>query len=134
MSKWQKKSGNAVEAAEPESETATTTHRRARIRDGARPRAAVTRVSEAAATLVRVVAMIICVLLALHIAFVVFRANDGNSIVRTINSWADWFAWRFRDMFVPKDERVGVLVNYGIAAVVYLIAGRVVSGLLGRLR
>ena len=92
------------------------------------------RVSEAAATAVRVAATIICVLLALHIAFVVFKANQANSIVRTINDWADWFAWRFRDMFVPKDERVRVLADYGIAAVAYLIAGRIVSGLLARIR
>lgn len=97
-------------------------------------RTRVRRVSDSAAGLVGVVAMIICVLLALHITFVVFSANDDNSIVSAVNGWADWFAWRFRDMFVPKDERVGVLVNYGIAAVVYLIAGRVVAGLIRRIR
>jgi hypothetical protein len=134
MSKWQKKSGNAVAAPEPEPETPTTTHQKTRTQDGGHPRAGIARVTETAATTVRVIAMIICVLLALHIAFVMFKANEANSIVRTINSWAHWFAWRFRDMFVPKDERVGVLVNYGIAAVVYLIAGRVVSGLIGRIR
>jgi hypothetical protein len=94
----------------------------------------VRRASGTAADLVRILAMIICVLLALHIAFVVFSANRDNSIVRTVNDWADWFAWRFRDMFVPKDERVGVLVNYGIAAVVYLIVGRVAAGLIRRIR
>jgi hypothetical protein len=93
----------------------------------------VRRVSDTAADVVRIIAMIICVLLALHIAFVVFSANHDNSIVRTVDDWADWFAWRFRDMFVPKDERVGVLVNYGIAAVVYLIAGRVAAGLIRRI-
>ena len=130
MSKWQKKSDSAVAAPDQESggPSATRTRRRAR------PRAGVARVSEAAATAVRVAATIICVLLALHIAFVVFKANQANSIMRTINDWADWFAWRFRDMFVPKDERVRVLADYGIAAVAYLIAGRIVSGLLGRIR
>jgi hypothetical protein len=103
-------------------------------REGKGLRTGVRRVSDTAAAAVRVIAMIICVLLALHIAFVVFKANEDNSIVGTVNDWADWFAWRFRDMFVPKDERVGVLVNYGIAAVVYLIAGRVVSGLIRRIR
>jgi hypothetical protein len=97
-------------------------------------RAGVRRAAELAAGLVGVAATVICVLLALHIAFVVFSANDDNAIVSTVNGWADWFAWRFHDMFVPKDERVRVLVNYGIAAVVYLIAGRVVAGLIRRVR
>jgi hypothetical protein len=108
--------------------------RRDRAREGNGLRTGVRRVSDTAAGLVRVLAMIICVLLALHIAFVVFSANHDNAIVRTVNTWADWFAWRFRDMFVPKDERVAVLVNYGIAAVVYLVVGRVVAGLIRRVR
>jgi hypothetical protein len=141
MAKWREKTGNTVKGPEqePASETAAPEHtgrRRLgrRHRDGDGVRAGVTRISSAAATVVTIIAMIICVLLALHIAFVVFTANQDNSIVRTINDRADWFAWRFRDMFVPKDQRVGVLVNYGIAAVVYLIAGRVAAGLIRRIR
>jgi hypothetical protein len=145
MAKWREKTGNTVTGPEQESEresapeTAAPGHagrRRLgrRHRDGDNVRAGVKRISGAAATLVTIIAMIICVLLALHIAFVVFAANHDNSIVGTVNDWADWFAWRFRDMFVPKDQRVGVLVNYGIAAVVYLIAGRVAAGVIRRIR
>lgn len=82
---------------------------------------------------VTVLAVIICILLALHIAFTVFTANQANPIVRHVNDWADWFAWQFRDIFTPKDPKVGVLVNYGLAAVIYLVAGRVVSGLIRRI-
>jgi hypothetical protein len=149
MAKWREESGKTIKDAEESEETATTqpvarptsddeeTPRRGsrrRPRDGDGVRGGVRRVSDLVANAVRIVAMIICVLLALHIAFVVFRANDGNVIVRRVNVWADWFAWRFRDIFVPKDERVGVLVNYGIAAIVYLIVGRVVAGLIRRIR
>ena len=149
MAKWREESGKTIKGDDgdshptPDSEsprTRTETTARARGGNGHRAgggtglRTGVGRLSDAAATLVRVLAMIICVLLALHIAFVVFSANDDNAIVRTVNDWADWFAWRFRDIFVPKDERVGVLVNYGIAAVVYLIVGRVVAGLIRRVR
>jgi hypothetical protein len=150
MAKLPEESGKTMKAAESDSdqtpeeestaktapETTTTARhgRRAPTREGNGLRAGVRRVSDTAAGLVRVLAMIICVLLALHIAFVVFSANPDNAIVRTANTWADWFAWRFRDMFVPEDERVAVLVNYGIAAVVYLVAGRVVAGLIRRVR
>jgi hypothetical protein len=145
MAKWREESGKTIKSAETEpkpepatepNDTPRTTRRRSgrRARDGNGLRTGVRRVSDRAADLVRVLAMIICVLLALHIAFVVFSANQDNAIVRTVNDWADWFAWRFRDMFVPKDERVGVLVNYGIAAVVYLVAGRVLASLIRRVR
>ncbi|GLY74543.1 hypothetical protein Airi01_028100 [Actinoallomurus iriomotensis] len=127
-------SGRPDPAAPTDAATATRREPGHRARDAESLRTGVRRVSGRAADLVRILAMIICVLLALHIAFVVFSANRDNSIVRTVNDWADWFAWRFRDMFVPKDERVGVLVNYGIAAVVYLIAGRVAAALIRRIR
>lgn len=152
MAKWREESGKTIKSAEedsrPETEEAPAVktgpktagparHDRGaghRAREGAGLRTGVRRVSDVAANLAGIVAMIICMLLALHIAFVVFSANDDNTIVSTVNGWAGWFAWRFHDIFVPKDERVGVLVNYGIAAVVYLIAGRVVSGLIRRIR
>jgi hypothetical protein len=153
MAKWREESGKTIKGTDegsdqeaptvpvprtaPDTDDPARSERqgpRRRAREGKGLRTGVRRVSDTAAATVRVIAMIICVLLALHIAFVVFKANEDNSIVGTVNDWADWFAWRFRDMFVPKDERVGVLVNYGIAAVVYLIAGRVVSGLIRRIR
>jgi hypothetical protein len=147
MAKWREESGKTIKGTEESEGAATTVARtnpvdedttrrtsRRRPREGDGLRGGVRRASDMAANAVRIVAMIICVLLALHIAFAVFRANDGNAIVRTVNDWADWFAWRFRDIFVPKDERVGVLVNYGIAAIVYLIVGRVLASLIRRIR
>jgi hypothetical protein len=148
--KWREKSGKATKDADqgsggdktPDEETSptsssasgTATRAVGRRRNGGGVRGSVKRATDAVATFVRIAAMIICILLALHIAFVVFSANGDNAIVRTVNDWADWFAWRFRDMFVPKDHRVEVLVNYGIAAVVYLIVGRVIAGLIARIR
>lgn len=108
--------------------------RRHRARDRNALRTGLRRASALAASLIGFAVMIICVVLALHIAFVVFSANQDNSIVRTVDDWADWFAWRFRDIFVPKDERVRVLVNNGIAAAVYLIAGRIAANLIRRIR
>jgi hypothetical protein len=145
MAKWREESGKTINggesdsAQEPDADASgpSRTARRGpgrRARNGNGLRTGLGRASDLAANLVRILAMIICVLLALHIAFVVFSANQDNTIVRTVNDWADWFAWRFRDMFVPKDERVGVLVNYGIAAVVYLLAGRVLGSLIRRIR
>lgn len=97
-------------------------------------RTAAARVAGVLATATTVLAAIVCVILALDIAFTVFSANEGNAIVRTVGRWGHGLAWQFRDMFTPKDRRIAVLVDYGIAAVIYLIAGRVVAGLLRRVR
>ncbi|MCO5968630.1 hypothetical protein [Actinoallomurus soli] len=102
--------------------------------DGEGLRTGLARTTGVLATLVAVAATVIAVVLALHIAFVVFSANQANPIVHRVNDWAHGLAWEFRDMFTPKDRRVAVLVDYGIAAVVYLIAGRVVAGLIRRIR
>src|SRR3569833_3349598 len=108
MAKWREESGKTIKSAEtePEPEPATepndtprTTRRRSgrRARDGNGLRTGVRHVSSRTTNLVRVLAMIICVLLALHIAFVNNTTKQDNTNNRTANDWADWFAWRFRD-------------------------------------
>lgn len=91
------------------------------------------RIVRLVAALIIVVAAVVTIALAMHIVFVGFSANQDNSIVSFVDDWATRFAWKFRDMFTPKDHRVGVLVNFGIAGAVYLIAGRIVAGLVRRL-
>ena len=85
------------------------------------------------ASAVMIAAVILAVIFAVHILFVVFSANPGNSIVEFINRWAGRFAWQFTDLFTPHSQRVAALANYGIAAIAYLIAGRILSGLIRRL-
>jgi hypothetical protein len=78
-------------------------------------------------------AALAAIVLALHILFVVFTTNGSNTIVSTVAHWARWLAWEFKDVFVPSNHKVSVLVNYGLAAIVYLIVGRVLVALLQRL-
>lgn len=91
------------------------------------------RVVNGIAAAVMILAVVIAVVLALHIVFEVFDANKHNGIVQFINGWATGLAYGFRDLFVPKDAAVRVTVNYGLAAVVYLVAGRVLAGVIRRL-
>jgi len=83
--------------------------------------------------IVNAAATVVFGILVLDIIFVVFKSNSANTIVHDVGIWADHLVWRFKDMFLPSDHRVAVLVNYGIAAIVYLIAGRVVIGLIRRI-
>jgi hypothetical protein len=71
--------------------------------------------------------------LAVHIVFVAFEANPANELVNTVSEWARGMAWQFKDVFQPADPKIEVVVNYGLAAVVYLVVGRLLIGLVRRL-
>jgi hypothetical protein len=71
--------------------------------------------------------------LAVHIVFVAFEANPANELVNTVSAWARGMAWQFKDVFQPSDPKIEVVVNHGLAAVVYLVAGRLLIGLVRRL-
>lgn len=90
------------------------------------------RVRDALATGIVIVAAAAAIILAVHVVFVVFEANGANGIVKTINSWADSLAWNFKDIFTPTDPKAAALVNYGLAAAIYLIVGRVLAALIRR--
>lgn len=84
------------------------------------------------ASAVMIVAVIVAVILAVHILFAVFNANPHNSIVDFINHRAAQFAWHFKSLFTPKSQRIATLANYGIAAIIYVIAGRIIAGIIRR--
>lgn len=90
------------------------------------------RASALVATLITFVATLIAIIFALHIVFVVFSANPDNPIVVFVRDLAQRLAFFFRDLFLPQDERLRVLVNYGLAAIAYLVVGRFVAGLIRR--
>ncbi|HEY3688309.1 MAG TPA: hypothetical protein VGL93_35045 [Streptosporangiaceae bacterium] len=114
-----------VRPRRPASETGPSVGKQ--LRDGWR------RVVNMIATGVIVLAVVIACILALHIVFVVFSANPRNGIVEFVNGWATDLAYGFKDLFVPKDAGIRVAVNYGLAAVVYLVAGRIIAGIIRRL-
>lgn len=91
------------------------------------------RVVNAVATAVVILSVVIAIFLALHIVFEVFDANKNNGIVEFINGWATGLAYGFKDLFVPKDPTIRVTVNYALAAVVYLVVGRILAGVIRRL-
>lgn len=86
-----------------------------------------------AVTVVNVLAAVFAVVLALHIVFVIFSANPHNPLVTFVSQWADGLVVFFRDLFTPADKRIAVLVNEGLAAIFWLIVGRIVAGLVRRI-
>ena len=84
------------------------------------------------AGLVRWVCLIFALLLVLHIIFVVAEANPDNGIVEFVGSVADNLTLGMGDLFQPEDPKTEVLVNYGIAAVVWLIISAVGASIIRR--
>src|SRR5436190_4624347 len=87
------------------------------------------------APLARLVSLAVAVVVGLilvGIVLVVLEANRDNSIVNSLLDAARWLAQPFRDVFTIHSHKEDVAVNYGLAALVYAVAGGIVVRLLWR--
>lgn len=84
-------------------------------------------------TIIQVVCYLFAVVLAIHIFLVIGEANQGNGFYRFIDSWANGVALGFNDLFVPDNLKFRTALNEGLAALVWIIIGIVLSTLVRRL-
>jgi hypothetical protein len=128
--------GQRVVAADGPRETTTTDAPapRRRRRGGAMRRAGVgaSRGLDMLASIVDLIVAVIALIILAGILFVVLDANTSNTIVSHIHDWAKWLVQPFDGLFKPKDHKVEIAVNWGIALVVYVIIGRIIARLLRR--
>ncbi|NUS45068.1 MAG: hypothetical protein HOQ24_15430 [Mycobacteriaceae bacterium] len=87
-----------------------------------------------AGDLIMMAAIVIAVIIGAHILFVALEANPANDIVSTDADWAGWFATWFKDMFTTSSYKWGVFLNYGLAALFYLVVGGVLRGVVNGLQ
>lgn len=80
-------------------------------------------------TVIAAILRIAALLIVLGIVFVVLEANSDNSIVSFVLDVADFLVGPFDGLFTPKDEKLEVAINYGIAAVIYLVVASLVARL-----
>ena len=80
--------------------------------------------------LVRLVVTVIVAIIVLAIVLQLLSANPGNAIVRDIHDAGNWLVGPFRDVFSLKSSKAAVAVNWGLAAVVYLIVGGLIARLI----
>jgi hypothetical protein len=85
-----------------------------------------------AATIVRVAASVIAALIAIHAIFVLFEANPTNPLVEFTTSWRDTFGWFTKDLFAPSDPKIAEAINDGLAALIWVVVGSLVSKLIVR--
>ena len=66
------------------------------------------------------------------ILLALLKANPGNGVVSEVHGWGRWLVGPFHGMFSFRRARVALAVNWGLAAVVYVFAGGLISRLIGR--
>jgi hypothetical protein len=90
------------------------------------------RAAGAVATVLRVIGLIIVAILVIHILLTVFDANPANSFATFIRDGANMFSLGLTDLFRLANPKATVAVNYGLAAVVWLVITSIVVGLVRR--
>lgn|GEM_PF-1143170 len=76
--------------------------------------------------------VIFAVILVLRVIFVIGEANTSNGIVTFVQSWSDSLSVGFENLFTPDDHKLEILVNYGIAAIFWLIVSTIVAKIIRR--
>lgn len=76
---------------------------------------------------INIVCGVFALVLAINIILVVAEANPNNGFASFIGSWASGISLGFNDLFTPGNEKVAVLLNHGLAAIVWLIIGAVLT-------
>ena len=91
------------------------------------------RVFSLLATIVRVVCSVIAALIVIHAVFVLFEANPDNLLVHFTAGWRDTFGWFTKNLFTPSDPKIAEAINDGLAALIWVVAGNLLSKLIVRM-
>lgn len=94
--------------------------------------AVATRGGQVLANLLRVIGLFIVGVLVLFIVLTVLDANPANPLTQAVTYLAGFFDLGLSDLFVQPDPKISVAINYGIAAVVWLVITSVVTRLVRR--
>ena len=84
------------------------------------------------ARIVRLITSIVVGLIVVGIILVLLEANRDNAIVDWLVGAGDYLTKPFHGVFQPDGRKAMVSVNWGLAAVVYAIAGSFIARLLRR--
>lgn len=78
------------------------------------------------------IAAIIAGIIILGIVLVLIKANPNNPIVDLVMDVGSFLTRPFRDLLPQRDPRQNILVNWGIAALAYLLIGAVIARIFRR--
>src|SRR5687768_13055242 len=84
------------------------------------------------AAIVRVVCSVIAGLIVIHAVFALFEANPANLLVEFTAGVRDTWGWFTKDLFAPSDPKIAEAVNDGLAALIWVVVGTLLSKLIVR--
>lgn len=82
--------------------------------------------------LIRSVAGIVAAIIVAAIVLRLLSANPHNTVVSDIHDAAAWLVGPFKSIFSIGSAKASMAVNWGIAAVVYLVVAHLLAGLITR--
>ena len=85
------------------------------------------------ARIVRTLASLVALVIVAAIVLFVLGANQSNGIVSAIHDAGQWLAGPFKNLFNIHNAKLAMAVNWGLAALVYLIVGHFIATLLARM-
>ncbi|MEV5301184.1 hypothetical protein [Amycolatopsis methanolica] len=90
------------------------------------------RSADTIANIIRVVVGLVTTVFALHVLFAILDANHHNGFVHAVYVLAKTLVLGLGDVFTPDDALIGVIMNYGLAALVYAVVGHLIISALRR--
>jgi hypothetical protein len=84
------------------------------------------------AWIVRILTALAAGIIVAAILLRVLNANPSNTIVRDIHDIGQTLVGPFKNLFSIKNAKLGITVNWGLAALVWLIAGGFIARLIAR--
>ncbi|MER5265266.1 hypothetical protein ABTZ99_24625 [Actinosynnema sp. NPDC002837] len=79
-----------------------------------------------------VLCWLFAIVLAIHIFLVIGGANPANGFAQLIDSWSAAVSLGLRDLFTPANAGVRTLFNDGLAALLWLLIGAVLTSVISR--
>lgn len=84
------------------------------------------------ARIITTLATVVAAIIAAGIVLKVLGASSSNDIVNVVVDAASWLSAPFHGLFNLSDNDWQVVLNWGLAAVVYLVVARLVARMLLR--
>ncbi|NUT54340.1 MAG: hypothetical protein HOV94_44685 [Saccharothrix sp.] len=80
-----------------------------------------------------VLCWLFAIVLAVHIFLVIGGANPATGFAQLIDSWSAGVSLGLRDLFTPANAGLRTLLNDGLAALLWLLIGAVLTNVIARI-
>lgn len=90
--------------------------------------------ASALAGVLQIIGLAIVTVLVAHIVLTLLEANQANTFATFVRNLADFFNLGLSDLFLLADPKLKITLNYGVAALIWLVITLLVVRLIRRIR